>query len=106
MRSPERFASLLGLAARAGALTCGTDLVRRAARDGRVRLVVVATDISDNSNDKLGPVIERRAIPRVDALDRAALGAAVGRARLSAVGVTDAAFATRLQELADAAGGR
>jgi len=100
MRSPDRVASLLGLAARAGTLVYGTDLVRRAVRDGRVHLVVVATDISDNTRQKLEPLLERRSIARIDGPDRAALGAAVGRASLSAVGVQDERFAARLKEVA------
>ena len=103
MRSPERFSSLLGLAARAGGLIYGTDLVRQAARAGRVRLVVVATDTSDNTRDKLEGTLGRQPVPWIRILARAELGAAVGRAPLSAVGVSDAGFAARLQALAAAA---
>lgn len=107
MRSPDRrVVSILGLAARAGGLVYGTDLVRRAAQAGRVHVAVVATDISDNTRQKLDRLLGSGRALRVAAMDRASLGAAVGRSRLSAVGVTDPAFAARLRELVDGGDGQ
>lgn len=87
---------LLGLAARAGALVYGTDLVRRAVRAGRIRLAIVASDISENTSEKLRPLLESRGVAVMDGPDRDALGALVGRGPLSSVGVMDGSFADRL----------
>jgi ribosomal protein L7Ae-like RNA K-turn-binding protein len=90
---------LLGLAARAGAIVPGTGRVREAVRAGTAHLVFVAADASDNSRDKLEPLLDARGVPCIVAFDRLALGEAFGRAPLSAVGVTDRRFAERLRLL-------
>ena len=86
---------LLGLAARAGALVYGTDLVRRAARAGKVHLAIVASDISENTREKLGALGPGGVIV-VPGPDRGELGALVGRGPLSVVGITDAQLAARI----------
>ena len=83
---PEVF-RLLGLARRAGAVAPGTDATRRAIRRGEARLVLMAGDASRVQLDKI----------------RATLGAAIGKAPVAAVAVTDESLATRLlQDLNDA----
>ena len=94
--APEAALRLLGLAARAGALLPGTERVREAARRGTVRFAVVAADTSDNSNDKLLPLLSKRGVPHVVAFTRAELGAAVGYPPLSAVGITQASLAEQI----------
>ncbi|HUF49459.1 MAG TPA: ribosomal L7Ae/L30e/S12e/Gadd45 family protein [Longimicrobiales bacterium] len=95
----DRTLGLLGMAARAGAVIPGTDRVRDAARGDGLRFVLLATDASENSREKLVPLLTARSISHVTRYDRNELGAAVGRGPLSAVGVTDRALADRLQVL-------
>ena len=90
---------LLGLAARAGVVVPGTERVRDAAAAGGVRFAIVAADASENSRAKLLPVLMSNAIAFAVAFDRDRLGAAVGRAPLSAVAVADASLAQRIMEL-------
>ena len=90
---------LLGLAARAGAIVPGTERVRHAANAGALPFVIVAADASANSQDKLVPLLRTRGVEHVIAFDRNRLGAAVGRAPLSAVAVTSEPLARRLQGL-------
>lgn len=90
---------MLGLAARAGAVVPGTDRVREAARSGKLHFALVASDLSDNSRDKLLPLLNARQIPYAVLSDRDALGGAVGRAPLSALGITEKKLADRVQEL-------
>lgn len=96
---PDAVLRVLGLAARAGAMVPGTERVREAVRAGKARFVVVAADVSANSEDKLVPLLRARRVPYVVEFDRSALGAAVGRGPLAAVGVTDPSLAGRLAEL-------
>ena len=102
MRDPEAAIRLLGLAARAGAVVPGTAQVRQAVRSGRIRFAVVAADASANSREKLLPLLTARRVRFVVALDREALGHAVGRGPLSAVGLTDQRLAERVAELLSA----
>jgi ribosomal protein L7Ae-like RNA K-turn-binding protein len=90
---------LLGLAARAGAVLPGTERVREAARAGSLHFVLVAADASANSRGKLRSVLSARGVEHVIAFDRDRLGAAVGRAPLSAVGITSDSLAGRIRSL-------
>jgi ribosomal protein L7Ae-like RNA K-turn-binding protein len=90
---------MLGLAARAGAVIPGTERVREAARSGSLHFVLVASDLSDNSRDKLLPLLESRQVPYAIVSDRNALGGAVGRAPLSALGITERKLAARVKEI-------
>jgi ribosomal protein L7Ae-like RNA K-turn-binding protein len=73
--------------------------VRDAARNGTLRFAFVAADVSDNSLDKLLPLLEKRGVPHVVMFTRDQLGQAVGRSPLSAVGITEASFARQLRAL-------
>ena len=90
---------MLGLAARAGAVLPGTDRVREAARSDSLHFVLIASDLSDNSRDKLLPLLNARQIPYAIVSDRDALGGAVGRAPLSALGITEKKLALRVKQL-------
>jgi ribosomal protein L7Ae-like RNA K-turn-binding protein len=87
------------MAARAGAVLPGTERVREAARAGSLYLAILAEDASDNSRGKLEPLLQAVNIPYVRRFGRAELGAAIGKAPLSAVGVVDRPLADRLQAL-------
>lgn len=101
--APERaLLDLLGLAARARGLVHGTDLVRRAVREGGVAAVLLAADSSPTQRDKLVPLLEARGVAHVSCLSRDAVGAALGRGPVSAVGITNESFARRALELAAA----
>ena len=90
------------MAARAGALVHGTDANRRAVREGGVLLVLLAADAAPGQSGKLVPLLEARGVPHVQALSRAALGAATGREFVSAIGITQDGFARRARQLATA----
>jgi ribosomal protein L7Ae-like RNA K-turn-binding protein len=101
--APQRaLLSLLGLAARARALVLGTDMVRGAARDGRLAAAVLAADASPTQARKLVPLLEARGIPFAVCCTQDELGAALGRGPVSAVGLNDPSFARRVMELASA----
>lgn len=91
--------SLLGIAARAGALVYGTGAVRQAVREGEAVAVVVAVDSSATQQQKLLPLLRRRGVPAVGVASQDTLGSAVGRGTLSAVGISEASFARRIVEL-------
>jgi ribosomal protein L7Ae-like RNA K-turn-binding protein len=106
-RGPERpparaLLDLLGLAARARAVTFGTDATRAAVRDGEARCVILAADVSPTQAQKLVPLVQARGVPCFRCLTREEIGAAVGRASVSAVGFTQESFARRAAELAAA----
>lgn len=97
--APDALLRMLGLAARAGAVLPGTERVREAARAGALELVIVASDASDNSRDKLVPLLEARRLPYAVRFTRDELGGAIGKAPVSAVAITDKKLASRVKEL-------
>jgi len=99
MSAPEPVLRLLGLAARAGAVLSGTERVREAARSGALQFVLVADDISANTRDKLIPLLTSKSVPYREMATRAVLGDAVGRAPASALGITDAGLARKVEQL-------
>lgn len=95
-------ADLIGLAARARAVVTGTDMVRRAVRDGEVVAVLMAADTAPGQAGKLVPLLEARGVPYAVCLTREELGAAIGRESVSSVGITQDGFARRARQLAAA----
>lgn len=95
---------LLGLARRAGAVEAGTSAVRKALRTGRAHLVLVAADAAEGQRRKLVGLLARGSVPVRVYGDRAALGAAIGTAPVSALAVTDPALAAPLLEVLPVAG--
>jgi ribosomal protein L7Ae-like RNA K-turn-binding protein len=99
MRARDPVLALLGLAARAGAIVPGTARVREGVAADAIRCVILAADASDNAQEKVLPLLERRGVPHAVRSERATLGAAVGKSELSAVGITDRGLAERCMAL-------
>ena len=95
----NRLLGLLGLAARAGAVISGTDAVRTEVREGRVRWVLLASDVAPGQRAKLEPLLQARGVRFHTAFSRDELARAIGRASASAVGIMDDGFARRAEEL-------
>ena len=85
--------ALLGLAQRAGAVERGVDATRRAVRDGRARLVLIAEDASEAQVKKIAGLLEHRSVPQRQVGGQEDLGAALGAGPLSAVAITLQNFA-------------
>jgi ribosomal protein L7Ae-like RNA K-turn-binding protein len=93
---------LVGLGVRARTAVIGVEQVRRATERGRVRLALVAADVSHNSRDKVLPLLRARRVPVIELPSSARLGAAAGRAATAAIGVTDPRLAQGIRESVDA----
>ena len=94
-----RVAGLIGLGLRARTVVVGVDLVKGAVKNGKAMLVLVAPDASPHSRDKLVPLLMARRTAWYDAFDAHALGAAVGRETVAAIGVTDPALAKGIRQV-------
>lgn len=98
----ERIVRLLGLAAKAGKLVYGTDMVCEGLRaKKRILLVVESGDSSENTHKKITDKCAYYGVKHVRlSLDTERFGAALGKhGGLAAVGVTDASFASGIQSL-------
>jgi len=99
----QRALGLLGLAARAGALTLGTGATRAGLQRGDVRLVVLANDRSQRTEEKVERLARGTAVPVLIGPEAEALGARLGRGAVQAVGIVDPGFAEGI--LATGSGG-
>lgn len=72
------------------------DAARRAVREGRARLVLIAEDASAAQLKKITGLLEHRTVPARVAGGRDELGAAVGGPPLSALAITRREFAEPL----------
>ena len=109
----KRILSALGLAARAGALVCGTDMIcdvlRKTPegnrnsnnRNKKVLLVIEASDTSDNTHKKLTDKCSYYKTEHIktDNIDAATLAHAVGKSGgIAAVALTDENFVKLLKK--------
>ncbi len=101
----RRLLGLLGLGVRSRGAIIGVEQVRDAARRGKLKIAVVAPDVSRHSLDKIVPLLRARHVRYVEGPSAAALGAAVGRETTAVVGVTDGQLARGIRALLEASAG-
>ncbi|MDH4178728.1 MAG: ribosomal L7Ae/L30e/S12e/Gadd45 family protein [Gemmatimonadota bacterium] len=89
----SRVLGLLGLAARAGAITIGTSATRAGLQRGAVRVVLVAGDRSLRTEEKVERLARGTGVPVVVGPDAVTLGARIGRGAVQAVGIVGPGFA-------------
>jgi ribosomal protein L7Ae-like RNA K-turn-binding protein len=89
----RKLLGLLGLSVRGRLALVGVDRVREAVKKDEVRVAIVAADASENSRDKILPLLVAREVPTIEVPSAAALGQAVGKDTTAVVGVTEAQMA-------------
>lgn len=95
----DKILSLLGLCRRAGKLTPGADAVLTKVQKGKSKLVIVAGDISKNTQTKLSLACDRANVKLIKlSRSKQQLGKAIGKL-CAVVSVSDKGFAQRLDEL-------
>lgn len=89
----------LGLAMRASKVVSGNDQILQEARKGRIKLLIIARDISENTLEKFLRAVEAAEleIPAYRFADKFSLGNAIGKPDRALVGVTDEGFAGKLE---------
>ena len=89
----KEIAGALGLAQKAGKAVSGDQGVKEALAAGKVRLLVIADDVSPRTDKELKFLAEKSSVPVVKCMERNALGQCIGKAPRAAVAVLDAGFA-------------
>ena len=102
----QRMLRLLGLGVRSRGAVVGGQQVREAARRNKIVFAVVAADASQNSLDKIVPLLNARRVRFIEIPSAVALGAAVGREQTAVVGIIDRQLAAGVRELAASAQSR
>jgi ribosomal protein L7Ae-like RNA K-turn-binding protein len=99
----RKVAGLIGLGLRGRNVVVGVEQVRVAAVKNRLAYAIVAPDASENSRDKLVPLLNARRVRFAEPLSAEELGAAVGRDTTAAVGIIDGTLARGIRELVEGA---
>jgi ribosomal protein L7Ae-like RNA K-turn-binding protein len=97
----ERWASLLGLANRAGKVISGEELTVKEIRSGKAKLVLLAEDASENTAKKITDKCSSYGVPLRKVSDRYTLGYAIGKDARVVVAVMDEGFANKLRTMLD-----
>lgn len=97
--SDVRTKRLLGLAARSGGICCGEGAVLDGIRCGKARLVIIASDASDNTKKKFYDKCAYYGVRAAELFDRFELGRCVGREFAVSLAVTNAELAKETLKL-------
>ena len=88
----------LGLAQKAGKIASGDFTVKSALKSGKVKLLIIASDASDNSKKDIYYMAGLYGVKTLEVLDREQLGLAIGKAKRTAVALLDANFANMMKD--------
>lgn len=88
----------LGLAQKAGKVASGDFAVRSALKSGKAKLLIVAEDAAPNSKKDMYYLAEVAGVEVIELLTRDELGYAIGKAKRTALVITDNNFAKMLKK--------
>ena len=98
----KRVLGLVGLGLRGRLAVLGVDRVREAAQKGTLELALVGSDASENSLDKVVPLLRAKGVRIVQGISAAALGGAAGKEATAVIGIVDANLAKGIRGIVDA----
>ena len=90
--------SFLGLAKKAGKLVSGGDTCMRAVKSGKVLLIIVAADASDNTKKEFTDACRYRGTDIRFFGEKDLLGKFVGKDLRTVIGILDEGFSSKLKE--------
>ena len=97
MQNRQKVINLLGLAQRAGKLITGTETVIDKLKQKKIKAVIMASDIQDNTDEKVRRAARKDDIPMITEFSANELEKAIGKKR-KVLGLIDAGFAKALVE--------
>lgn len=98
MQNKEKALNLLGLAMRAGKIVLGTETVIADLRKNKINVIVLASDLHENSVEKVMRAAKNANVKIIDLFSAAELEHAIGKKR-KVLGLTDAGFYKALTKL-------
>jgi ribosomal protein L7Ae-like RNA K-turn-binding protein len=95
----RKLLGLIGLGVRGRGAIIGVQQVREAAKRGKLQLAIAAPDASNNSLDKVLPLLSARGILVIEGPGASELGGAAGRETTAVVGIVDKGLAKGIRAL-------
>ncbi len=97
----DRIHSLLGLAMRAGKLVSGEDATMLDLKKGKLNLVIVASDASNNTKKLFNDKSSFRKVNCIEFSTKTDLGMCLGKDFRAVIGIKDVGLATKIIQLID-----
>jgi ribosomal protein L7Ae-like RNA K-turn-binding protein len=97
----QRVMRLLGLGVRGRGVIVGVNQVRESAKANKVFYALVAADASENSREKIVPLLNARRVRFIEVPSAVELGAAVGRDKTAVVGIVDRQLAAGVRQIVE-----
>ena len=94
-----KIASLLGLAQKAGKIVSGEQTLEKALREGKIKLLLIATDASENTGKRYNSMADAALVEWHAVMSKEELGQAVGKQYRAAVGINDEGFGRAIAKL-------
>ena len=97
--NPNQVLSLLGLAARAGKIVSGEEMVIKGIQRDKIIFVILAEDSGENNKKRISDKSAYYQIPYRVAFTKDQLGNAIGKSSRVVIGITDEGFSKKLEKL-------
>lgn len=97
--SNQKIYSYIGLAMRAGKVVSGDDTTLKELKKGKVSLVIVANDASDNTKKLFEDKSSYRKVEQIYFSTKVELGLSIGKSPRAVIGIKDKALANKITEL-------
>lgn len=94
---PDKVLSMLGLAAKAGAIASGEFSTEKSVKEGKAFLVIVAEDASDNTKKNFRDMTAFYKVPMCEYSQKELLGHAIGKEYRASLAVNNENFATNIE---------
>lgn len=98
MANRDKVLSLIGLSMKAGRCTSGEMMTENETKSGRVKLVIVASDASENTKKKFRDMCKFYRVPICFYGDKDTLGHAMGKEFRASLAILDEGFAAGIQK--------
>lgn len=95
----QRIENLLGMAQRARKVVSGAFAVEQAVKEGTAKLVILAGDAEENSAKTFRELADKYNIPWVTVLQKASMGACMGKEYRAVAALLDDGFSKSLRKL-------
>ncbi|WP_455538247.1 L7Ae/L30e/S12e/Gadd45 family ribosomal protein [Terrisporobacter sp.] len=95
----EKIHSLLGLAMRAGKLVSGEDGTMLDLKKGKLNLIIVAEDASNNTKKLFKDKSSFRKVDYIELSTKNDLGVSIGKDSRAVIGIKDIGFANKIVQL-------
>jgi len=100
----DKILTLLGFASKSGKIIFGTSACSVSIKHKKVKLVILAGDISENSEEKIVRICNRSNVPYIKIFDRDVISKAVGKSNKTVLGIVDNNFSKKILEYVDKCG--